>query len=153
MKRLTFGQHVVQWVAKQTNDYGTFGAAHGIGLQEAEQTRYGQVWRMIAGVVYEDWNRVNVVCHIAAEGKRWLTREYLWTIFDYPFNQLGVGRITVCVGEGNAASRRFCEHLGFALEARLDKAHPTGDILVYRLRKPECRWLALRKPEHEKLAA
>lgn len=141
----------MEWVASRTNEFGNFGAATGIGLQRNAGKPH---WPMVAGVAYAEWNGVNVVCHIASDGsKNWLNREFLWTIFDYPFRQLGVGRITVCVGEGNTASRRFVEHLGFQLEARLDKAHPTGDLLVYRLRKPECRWLTLKEPEREKLAA
>jgi len=127
------GQWVVDWVARQTNDYGTFGKAEGIGWVAGERLR--------AGVAYCDFNGVNIVCHIASDGsRRWATREYLWAIFDYPFRQLGVKRMTVCVGEGNSDSRRFVEHLGFELEATLQLAHPTGDLLVYRMFKESCRW-------------
>jgi RimJ/RimL family protein N-acetyltransferase len=140
----------VEWVARQTHEFGNFGTDIGIGLEQ----RTAEGWRMIAGVAYSQWNGVNVVCDIASDGsKRWMTRDYLWHIFDYPFRQLGCQRITVCIGEANTVSRRFCEHLGFELEAVLEKAHPTGDLLVYRLRKPECRWLTLRKTEHEERLA
>lgn len=151
MTRLAIGQFVVDWVAKQTNDFGNFGAAQGIGLQRWKDG----AWQLIAGVAYAEFNGPNVVCHIASDGtKLWLNRQYLWTIFDYPFNQLKVDRITVCVGEGNKDSRRFVEHLGFELEAQLSGAHPTGDLMIYMLRKPRCKWLNLHKEyEHEKLAA
>ena len=129
----------MEWVARQTNEFGDFGCATGIGIEE----NIGRpAWRIIAGVAYAEWNGVNVVCHIASDGSRqWLTRKYLWMIFDYPFRQLKVKRITVCVGEGNADSRRLVEHFGFELEAKLEKAHPTGDLLVYRMREPQCRYL------------
>ena len=156
MKRLAIGSHIVDWVAEKIGGVGCFGtSARGIGLQHrrVEYDDGGSRWRTIAGVVYEDWNGPNVVCHIAAEGANWLNREYLWTIFDYPYNKLGVTRITAPVGEGNAASRRFVERLGFELEARLCGAHRSGDLLIYRLGKPECRWLGIRRTEHEKLAA
>lgn len=130
------GQVVVRWIAARTNEYGNFGAAHGIGLGKHPGA-------LVAGVAYAEWNGVNVVCHIASDGsKRWLTREYLRTIFDYPFNQLGCKRITVCVGEGNTASRRFVLHLGFSLETTLQGAHPTGDMLIFRMRREECRWIS-----------
>lgn len=133
---LSIGPHVVDWVAKRTNEYGNFGAAQGIGWMKEG--------RLVAGVAYCEWNGPNVVCHIASDGsRRWLTREYLRTIFDYPFNQLKVKRITVCVGEGNSNSRRFVEHLGFALETTLRCAHPTGDLLVYSMFKESCRWIGL----------
>lgn len=135
--RLVVGKGVVDWVARQTNDYGNFGTDIGIGWE-----REG---KLIAGVAYANWNGPNVECHIASDGsKRWLTRRFLWTIFDYPFNQLGVKRITVCVGEGNAASNRFVRHLGFTIEAELADAHPTGRLRIYRLWKSECRFLQVR---------
>ncbi len=140
---LVIGKEVVSWVARQTAEFGNFGTDIGIGWE-----RDGQI---IAGVAYANWNGVGVECHIASDrSRRWLTREYLWTIFDYPFNQLGAQRITVCVGEGNMDSARFVKHLGFILEARLKKAHPTGDLCIYRLLAHECRFLQVR---HEKLAA
>ena len=130
---LVIGPEVVRWVARKTNEYGNFGTAQGIGWQKDGL--------IVAGVAYCEWNGPNVVCHIASDGsRRWLTREYLRVIFDYPFNQLGCKRITVCVGEGNGASRRFVEHLGFTRETTLAGAHPSGDLLVYRLWKEDCRW-------------
>jgi RimJ/RimL family protein N-acetyltransferase len=131
---LVIGDYVVQWVAKRTNEYGNFGASQAIGWERGGE--------LVAGVVYAEYNGVNIVCHIASDGsKQWLTREYLRTIFDFPFIQLRVNRITVCIGEGNSASRRFVEHLGFEREARLTGAHPTGDLLVYRMQKGACRWI------------
>lgn len=130
---LIIGKEVVSWVARRTNEFGRFGTDIGIGWAKAGQ--------LVAGVAYADWNGPNVVCHIAAEGRRWATREYLGVIFDYPFRQLGCKRITVCVGEGNTASRRFVEHLGFTLEAELAGAHSTGHLRIYRLWSGECRYL------------
>ena len=130
---ICIGQGVVEWVAKRVP--GDFGQAQGIGWQ-----RDG---RIIAGVIYEDFNGVNVFCHIAAEGA--LTRPFLWTIFDYPFNQLRVKRITVPVAATNGRSMRFVQHLGFRFEARLTDAHPSGDLLIYCMRQPQAqRWLNLR---------
>lgn len=130
---LAIGPGIVDWVAGRTNEFGRFGSKIGIGWRKNG--------RIVAGVVYTDFNGPNVVCHIAAEGKRWATREYLRVIFDYPFVQLNCARITVCVGEGNKASRNFVEHLGFTREANLTGAHPTGDLIIYRMRKTECRYL------------
>ncbi len=138
---LVIGQEVVQWVAKRTNEYGNFGCAHGIGWQRAG---------LVAGVAYCEWNGPNIVCHIASDGsKRWATKTYLWAIFHYPFSQLKVNRITVCVGFGNYASRNFVEHLGFELEASLKEAHPSGDLMIYSMRKSQCRWLTLKRISHE----
>lgn len=140
---LLVGDGVVEWVAKHTNEFGGFGGGTAIG--------WAKDGEIVAGVVYCNWNGPNVECHIASDGsRRWMTKKYLHTIFDYPYNQLKSDRITVCIGEGNTDSRRFVEHLGFTLEARLSKAHPTGDLLVMRLFRQECRWIG---KHDEKLAA
>tara|TARA_R110000868_G_scaffold85949_1_gene241400 strand:- start:14 stop:451 length:438 start_codon:yes stop_codon:yes gene_type:complete len=141
--RLVVGKGVVEWVAQQTQEYGNFGTDVGIGWE-----RYGQI---IAGVAYANWNGVNVECHIASDrSKKWMNRQYLWTIFNYPFCQLKAKRITVCVGEGNHDSTRFVKHLGFILEAKLQDAHPTGDLQIFRMFANECRFLQVT---HEKQAA
>lgn len=126
------GQAVVEWVAKRTNEFGNFGCAVGIGWQ-----RHGA---LVAGVVYSDFNGVNMNMHVAGEGN-WLSREFLWAAFDYPFNQAKVKRVTGLVGEGNIAARKFDEHIGFELETTLHRAHPTGDLLVYVMWKHRCRWI------------
>ena len=131
---LVIGDKVVEWIAKRTNEYGSFGGAQAIGWE-----RNGS---LVAGVAYADWNGPNVVCHIASDGSRnWATKSYLWTIFGYPFTQLGCKRITVCVGDGNNDSKRFVRHLGFELEATLVEAHPSGDLLVFRMFRQDCRFI------------
>ena len=135
--QLVTGKPVVDWVAVHLRTFGGYSAATGIGW-----ARHGKI---VAGVVYEDWNGASVVCHIASDGsRRWLTREFLWTIFDYPFQQLGAKRITVCVAENNADSTRFVKNLGFIMEARLEDAHPTGAILVFCMKRPDCRFIQMR---------
>jgi len=142
---LVIGKSVVEWVAAQTAEFGNFGTDVGIGWEKDG--------RLVAGVAYANWNGVNVECHIASDrSRRWLTREFLWTIFDYPFNQLGADRITVCVGEGNRDSTRFVRHLGFILEARLRAAHPTGDLLIFCMKRQDCRFIQ-KRIHREKLAA
>jgi len=132
---IVIGEDVVQWVAKRTNEYGNFGASVGIGWK-----RHGN---LVAGVVYSDYNGANMLMHVASDGsKRWLCREYLRVCFDYPFNQARVGRVTGLVGEGNVEARKFDEHLGFELETTLERAHPTGDLLVYVMWKRRCRWIS-----------
>jgi hypothetical protein len=41
--------------------------------------------KIVAGVIYEDWNGQSIVCHIAIMGN--ITPTFLAKIFDYPFRQ------------------------------------------------------------------
>lgn len=132
---VTDAQRIGPWVCARAGGTWVAGRGTTIGLHRGQE--------IVAGVLYEDYNRAQVICHIAGVGN-WATREFLRVIFDYPFRQLGVKRITVPVASSNSKCRRFVEHLGFTLEASLKDAHPDGDILIYRMMAHECRWLELK---------
>src|SRR5690625_3684921 len=97
--------------------------------------------RIVAGDLYQDYNGANVSAHIAGEGQNWLNKKFLSIIFDYPFNQLKVNRITGYVVSTNKAAQNLDEKLGFKREAILRDAHPDGDLIIYAMHKDECRWL------------
>lgn len=140
MKQLVIGQDEVvgPWVSWLTGGMWTPQRGTTIGLAEDG--------KLIAGVLYEDFNKTNIAAHIAGlPDKKWMCRMFLWAMFDYPFNQLKVKRITGVVAASNLAARRFDEHLGFTLEATLKDAHPDGDLLIYCMRREQCRWLSLGK--------
>jgi RimJ/RimL family protein N-acetyltransferase len=126
---------VARWVSARLGVQG-FSDYSEIGLTENG--------KLIAGVVFDYFNGASINMHVAAVGKRWMTREYLHFCFWYPFEQLKVKRINGLVPESNLAARKFDEHLGFELEARLQDAHPSGDVLVYRMFKKDCRWLNMK---------
>jgi len=131
----TFGQHVVTWVQERlgTDD---FGPATGIGILRHR--------KLAAGVLYNGFTKGAICMHIATDGtKRWMTKEFLWMAFDYPFNQLGCRRVTGLVDEDNVEARKFNEHLGFELETRMVGAAPMGDVLIYRMWKEDCRFINL----------
>lgn len=127
---IVIGQGVVDWVAERALCYvGPY--CRGIGL-----SRNGKI---VAGVVYTDFNGRNVKVHQAIEGR--INRQYLWTLSDYAFNQLKAERVTGEIPQGNKKAQRAAEKIGFRLETTLKDAHPSGDILVYVIRKKDCRWL------------
>lgn len=98
---------------------------------------------LVAGVVYEGFNGKNVWMHVAAEpGAKWMTREYLRYCFHYPFNEMGVQRVTGYVEASNTLARKFDEHLGFRQEAVLKGAATDGgDVILYVMWKDECRYV------------
>lgn len=141
---LTVGDHVVKWVAQHMRRGEGYGLSQGIGwLKDG---------CLVAGVVYNEYNHVNINMHVAAVGKNWLRREFLWAAFDYPFNQCGVKRITAFIEDENKAAIKFDEHLGFKYEARMKDAYINGDILIYVLRREDCRWLDLKRNRDERFS-
>jgi len=97
---------------------------------------------IIAGVIYNHHTGSNIMAHIAGKpGKRWLTREFLFAMFDYPFNELKVRRITGLVPKKNKDARRFDEHLGFEYEGNMRHALANDDMIIYGMLKEKCKWL------------
>jgi len=98
---------------------------------------------LIAGVVFEGFNGKNMWIHVAAaQGGRWLTRTFLKACFTYAFEICRVDRLSGYVNASNQQARAFDEHLGFKEEARLEGAAPDGgDVIVYRMRRKECRYV------------
>ena len=98
---------------------------------------------VIAGVVYEGFNGVNIWMHVGAlPGRRWCTRPAMAAWFGYPFLQCGVKRISGYVNASNLVARRFDEHVGFKQEAVLNGAAPDGgDVIIYAMRREECKYV------------
>lgn len=142
---LSFDAELVgPWVSERTKSGWTKGACSAIG-----KVKDGE---LVAGILYESNNGANVMAHIAGEGQ-WLDKTLLYIMFHYPFVQLGVNRITASSNSDNAKSIAFLERIGFIMEARLHGATSTGDILLFRMFKSECKYLESRYGKCVKTAA
>jgi len=123
---------VGQWVAKHTLAIFTPENSSCIGLLDKD----GQ---LVAGVWYEAYNKVSIMAHIAIQGK--INKEFLFTIFDYPFVQLGVNKIIGPVNSNNLDALKLSDNFGFREEARIKDAYPDGDMVLLTLTKDKCRFL------------
>jgi len=126
---------VAYWVAEKTGGTWTPGRGTSIG-----RVKNGKI---VGGIIYEDWNGANIMCHIAGEGN-WLNRSFLHAIFHYPFVHLEAKRMTAVISSTNEKCIKLVENMGFELESRLYQATPDGDLLVYRMFKKDCRFLGYR---------
>ena len=124
---------VGRWVCERTGGVWSPVDAWAIGLE-----RDGQ---LVAGVVVDGWNGASLCMHVAGEGKQWLNRGFLRFCFQYVFERMGARVVIGLVPETNYAARRFDEHLGFRLHTAIPDACPGGALLVYVMRREECRWL------------
>lgn len=131
------------WVAKKV-----FGKFHPEDSEAIGLERRGE---LVAGVIYENWNGKSIVCHIAVEGL--MTPTYLAAIFHYPYVHCGVEKIICPVAESNDECIRFVRKLGFREEARLLDAHPDGSLLLFTMKREECRFIGERYGERLTLAA
>lgn len=138
------GQRVVDWVAGVNNHYAKYGpGAIGIGVE-----RDG---RIVGGAVFNDYTGANINIHFASDGKKtWVTREFLWFVFYYAFEQARVKRVSGFIWESNTASVEFARRIGGEIEARLIDAADDGDVLLFKMTKDKCKWL--RRKTHEQIA-
>lgn len=100
---------------------------------------------LLGGVIYEGLISNCVFMHQAGFAKNWLTPDMLWLIFDYPFNQLKVGKVCGTVPSTRKELIEFNERIGFEVEATIKDAYKDGDLIIMSMRKENCRWLK-RKP-------
>jgi RimJ/RimL family protein N-acetyltransferase len=129
-RRIVSGPEVGHWVANKIK--GTYHAGdNAIGLLKDG--------KIIAGVLYENWNGRSIVAHMSIEGR--LTPAYIGAIFDYAYNVCNVHKVILPVGSANAKSIKLVENMGFAEEGRIADASPEGDVIIYTLKKSDCRFL------------
>ena len=127
------GEEIGHWVAERIAGEFFAEGSSAIGLQKDGVT--------IAGVIYENWNRQSIFCHIAIEGR--MTKSYLKAIFDYPFNVCNCKKIIVPVVSNHAKSIKLVTKMGFTEEARLKDASLDGDIIFLTLARENCRFLGV----------
>lgn len=141
MKTTVYGKEdiVVPWVGSRIDedDFGIKPVA--LGLEDDGE--------LIAGVVFNLYTGPSIAMHVAAQpGRRWMTRDFLFRCFAYPFLQLQCNRITGFVRADNLDAQRFDEHLGFVREGVIRKGATDGtDFILYGMLKEECRWLEIKR--------
>lgn len=98
---------------------------------------------LIAGVVYNNYVKsVSIEMSIYSVDKVWATRHNLRALFNYPFTQLGLRRVTALCSANERDVMKFLERLGFKQEGIHREAHFNGgDSVSYGLLRNECRYL------------
>ena len=141
MNQVLVGCDVVfgPWLAEKLDTRWFPGRGSIIGLGDPE------VGKPAAAAWFESYNGASIMCHFATDGKSRLTREFLWFISYYPFEQLKVQKVISPVESSNLASIKWVERFGFILEATLKDAAPKGDLLIYTIVKDQCKWLHMRE--------
>lgn len=131
--RSVFGldEYVCAWVEERVD--ADIIKGRGIGFFDGD--------RLIAGVAYSNYRGCDIEILAAAEHKRWLSKGVLYTIFAYPFIQLGCLRVTAITAKKNKHARQFIEKIGFRLEGMHPKAMDGRDACSYGMLRQHCKWI------------
>jgi RimJ/RimL family protein N-acetyltransferase len=99
--------------------------------------------KLVGGVVFDTFCDHSCRISVASDGSaNWMTKEFVLTVFSYPFLQCGLRRISALTSVNNAASLNFVRAFGFVEEGRLREDGSEGeDLLVFGLLARECRFL------------
>lgn len=134
-RKLIFDQpaRVAQWVYSRlphTDDATAFCA---IGLESAGE--------LVAGVVYNSYTGFDIDMSAATEPHLLWRPQWLVPIFRYPFVQLRCRRVSAGAASRNRASIAVLLHLGFKPEGCKREALPDDDLLLFGMKRDECRYL------------
>lgn len=94
--------------------------------------------KVLAVVVYTNWHRTGCEMAICSTHPRWATKGFLRGCFAYPFDQLGLKRVSMVTSAANTPCRKLCRYLGAKIEGRLRRWYADGeDAVVYGLFRDE----------------
>lgn len=108
------------------------------GFKSLAAIDHGDVW---GAVVYDAFTPYECCIHVRLDKPGCKEPSILRAVFGYPFEQLGLKRITGLVGSRNEKGQELCEWLGFHLEGRKREALGDEDELVYGMTREDCRWV------------
>lgn len=112
-----------------------------IGVVDDEKT--GDSW-VRGGVIYTGYTDSAIWMHVAGRDEKWMTREFLWAGFHYPFVQLGCRRLYGIVEEANRPALEFDLKIGFSVLTPLPYLFASGPGIVVFMDRETCRWLGRR---------
>lgn len=124
---------VLPWVKKRVDAMFPTAGVAAIGQQSGGE--------MVAGVVYDHYTGASIQATIAVKPKARLSKMFLWAIFDYPFNQLGVKKIIANVKEDNEKSLFMLHRMGFEQEGEITDAFEDGSMVIMTLTRKNCSLL------------
>jgi len=96
---------------------------------------------LVAGIMYDAYTGASIAMHSRCDDPKAITREFYRMIFDYPFNQLQVKRVTGIVPSTNTHALSIDQKLGFKYETTLADYFPDGDAVIFIMRRDDCRWI------------
>jgi RimJ/RimL family protein N-acetyltransferase len=127
--RLLIGHdaQIAHWVGQRIafmGDGKSFGPCTAIGVVNDEQ--------ILGGVVFSDYRPMfsSIEASFASASPRWLTPNLVRSILSYPFDQLGVNRISSHTPRKAGPARRFLQKFGFVEEGVMREGFGDDDCIV-----------------------
>jgi hypothetical protein len=78
---------------------------------------------------------------MAGQDKRWCSRDLLWMIFDYAFNQCLARQMLTPVSTGNPNALEMDLRAGWKLIGMIPNAYSDGHMAILSMDRDACKWL------------
>jgi hypothetical protein len=109
---------------------------------------YDSDGNIMGGFVLSHFIGGSITVHMAAQDKHWCSRDLLWIIFHYAFEQLGCYKMLTPLSSKMHDVIAMDLRAGWVLEAVVRDAYAPGEhMLILGMTKEACRWLNY-KPKH-----
>lgn len=97
--------------------------------------------KLVAGATFDNYSGPNIFLHFSNSPVGIIPRDFLKLIFGYCFNGLKCKRVSAAFSSNNYKVCRLGKLIGFKLEACLKDCFPDGDMLIYSLKREDCRFI------------
>lgn len=132
-------REIVRWLEDRIPHVTGLAPARGIAFRRCNGD--GEKKIVYAGA-YNEFRGRDVQFHAACDDPSVLTRSRIRLLFSYPFEYLGVERISCVIASSNARSRKVVEGLGWKQEGVIRRFYTgTEDGILYGILRDECIWL------------
>ncbi len=97
---------------------------------------------ILGGFVLAGFYGASWAMHQAGIDKSWCSRELLWLIFHYAFEQCKCNKVIAPIPSNNHRAVELCMRAGWQLEAVIhDAVAEDIHLMVLTMTKDQCRWL------------
>lgn len=127
-------EYIAKWVSDRIPHVESFANMKTIGVMD-------RIGNPLGAVVYHEYRDNDIQMSCAADSARWLTRNILGKIFEYPFKQLECVRVTALAPFRNSHTRAFLEKIGFQQEGIMRRGFKDDDCVIYGMLREECKWI------------
>jgi len=125
---LLVDKRIIEWVANRIHT----ASDNDWRKQNAEALGIVYKGELIAGVIYHNYFPCykNIELSMAATSPKWAQRTSIRALLDYPFNQLGVQRVTTLTPKKNQRAIKFNLGIGFQIEGDMRQGYGDDDMII-----------------------
>lgn len=126
-----------EWVMHRVTGVFSPGYDHSFSLH-----RDGEI---VGGFAVCSYLGNSATIHMAGADEHWCTRDLLWLVFDYTFNQLGLGKLIGLVRSDNYRTLSIDLRGGWQIETLVrDLYEPGVHCFVLQMTRETCPWLRIK---------